>query len=318
METIQLFERPHAEAKRLLEAGAPVWVTVNPVEYHGPHLSLHNDRLISQGLCSDLHARLYPRLPMLVAADLEVGVEPCRGKGTRHTRFAVVKELVLETCRALAELGARRVVLMTFHGAPLHNLAIEAGAEWLRGRGIAAVAPFHVVLRELMMLEAGDPRFEEVVAGVEDAHDRAALMAGLPRDFHAGFFETSVALHYAPDSVGERKGLADCPEIRPVEGYAKAAAIARRLGREVLARELELAAVGIGWGMLKPFPGYTGKPRLASAECGKVFARLMVERFGACVEGVFERGEAPPEPIMRWVEKVTMGGRLGPTGRPAA
>ena len=34
----------------LLATGAPVFLCVNPVEYHGPHLSLHNDRLISEGV----------------------------------------------------------------------------------------------------------------------------------------------------------------------------------------------------------------------------------------------------------------------------
>ncbi|MCA1664710.1 MAG: hypothetical protein LC659_10645, partial [Myxococcales bacterium] len=34
----------------------------------------------------------------------------------------------------MGELGATKVVLMTFHGAPLHNLAIEAGGRTRRHR----------------------------------------------------------------------------------------------------------------------------------------------------------------------------------------
>ena len=75
---IRLFDLPHSEARRLLSSGAPVFLPVNPVEYHGPHLSLHNDRLISAGLMRDLHAGLAMKYdwPLLVADDLEVGVEP--------------------------------------------------------------------------------------------------------------------------------------------------------------------------------------------------------------------------------------------------
>ena len=46
---LELFDLPHGRARALLDRGVPVFLTVNPVEYHGPHLSLHNDRLISLG-----------------------------------------------------------------------------------------------------------------------------------------------------------------------------------------------------------------------------------------------------------------------------
>lgn len=318
--SIALLEQPHTEARRLVATGAPVYLTVNPVEYHGPHLSLHNDRLVAQGLCRDIHARVagaHPDWPMLVGADLEVGVEPCPGRGTRHTRFPMTRELVLEACRALAELGARRVVLMTFHGAPLHNIALQAGVDWLRDHDVAAVAPFNLALRELLMLD--DPSsFAAAVAPVADPHARAALLAGLRTDFHAGFFETSVALHYAPASVSEvHRTLAPCPPIEPVELYARAANLARSLGSDRFARELDFAAVGVGWGALRPFPGYTGQPAHASASSGAVFAGLMVDLFTDAVLGVFDRGEPPPEPIMRWVETVSLGGRIGPSSRPS-
>jgi len=81
---ISLLDIPHQEARRLVKSGAPVYLTVNPVEYHGPHLSLHNDRLISIGLVREVHERLAEKhdWPLLLGADLEVGVEPCPGPGT--------------------------------------------------------------------------------------------------------------------------------------------------------------------------------------------------------------------------------------------
>ena len=33
----QLLDLPHAKAQALLASGAPVYLLVNPVEYHGPH-----------------------------------------------------------------------------------------------------------------------------------------------------------------------------------------------------------------------------------------------------------------------------------------
>jgi hypothetical protein len=49
-----LFDVPHHDARRLARSGAPVYLTINPVEYHGPHLSLHNDRLSLGGRIGNL------------------------------------------------------------------------------------------------------------------------------------------------------------------------------------------------------------------------------------------------------------------------
>ena len=197
---ISLFDRPHREARRLVATGAPVWLLVNPVEYHGPHLSMHTDRLISEGLSRDLHARLAARhgWEPLLAADLELGVEPAGGPGSRYTPFPQARRLVVEAMRALAELGAQRIVLMTFHGNPLHGLALQAGVEWARAHGVAALAPLHLILRDQLSFDPSG--LTAAFAGLP-AEVAARLLSALPYDFHAGFFETSLALHHAPSSV---------------------------------------------------------------------------------------------------------------------
>jgi creatinine amidohydrolase len=310
---VQLFDIPHGEARKMLATGAPIYLTINPVEYHGPHLSLHNDHLISLGLVRDLHGRLarrHPQWPLLVGADLEIGVEPCWGMGTRHTPYSQARALVLEACRAVAELGARRVVLMTFHGAPFHNHAIDQGVHLLVARGVYAVAPFNLVLRQMVTLDAA--RFAAAFSHVEDAAERAAMMAGLRYDFHAGFFETSIALHYAPEAVSPiYKSLPPCPEIARQPAFAAAAQMARRLGASELAGELGYAATGFGWYALKPFPGYTGRPHRATREAGAMFARYMLDEFEPVVEDVLAGRARSPAPIMGWARYLSLGGRLG-------
>src|SRR5260370_33859112 len=139
---------PHAQARALLAAGAPVFLPVNPVEYHGPHLSLHNDGLVSRGLARDIHAVLAQSegdWPCLVTSDLEGGVDPCPGPGTRATPFRQVRSLVLEACRRLVELGAQRVVLVTFHGGPLHNLSPDDRVRLLAGHRARALAACQLI-----------------------------------------------------------------------------------------------------------------------------------------------------------------------------
>lgn len=309
---ISLLDVPHQDARRLVKSGAPVYLTVNPVEYHGPHLSLHNDRLISIGLVREVHERLAEKCdwPLLLGADLEIGVEPCPGPGTRRTPYPIVRHLVIEACRAVAELGASKVILMTFHGAPLHNLAIEAGVELLRAGGVRAVAPFNGLLTEMLFLDPA--KFAAAFTHVDDASERAQMMNALASDFHAGFFETSMALHYAPESVApDYTSLPPCPDVRPDGKLALASRMARAMGADRLARELTFAAEGMGWNALRPFPGYTGRPHRATAQAGAVFAAEIVRRYVDGIEEVFAgRAESPP-PIMRWVGTLSLGGRIG-------
>lgn len=316
MDSLSLLDLPYRDARALLASGVPVYLTVNPVEYHGPHLSLHNDRLLSIGLAQALHARIAarrPEWPFVRASDLEIGVEPCPGEGTRVTPFAQVRALILDAVRALEALGARRVVVMTFHGAPMHNLAIEAGLRYLRSRGIPAIAPFHLVLTALLELE--DPwTYRDALETIADPAERETMARELVHDFHAGFFETSLALHFAPQSVSPMHvELPPCPPYAPDGAFTMASKLAARAGRTRLARELDFAAHGVGWGRSRPFLGYTGRPHLANAAAGEAFARHMLARAAVVLDVLEGRAEAPP-PIMAWVEQASLGGLVPTSG----
>lgn len=297
-----VFELAHRDAQGWLQRGAPVYLTINPVEYHGPHLSLHNDLLLSRGVIKDMHERWLQRYdaPLLVASDLEMGVGPTKGPGSRAVTYDELRKHTLNAVKALRALGAQRVVLMTFHGDPFHNLAIERAVEWLRGHGVAALAPFHLLMREMMTV---DPRqYENTLRHVEDPVERRRLLQALPTDFHAGFFETSLALHYCPDTVSPiYRELPPCPTVTPDRLLLAAAKAARWATRPDLARELEFAAIGTGWHALRPFPGYTGAPHLATREAGAIFAVDLVNKFSNAMREVFELHAAPPRPIMTWL-----------------
>lgn len=308
---MKLLDRPHRDLRPLLRQGAPVYLPVNPVEYHGPHLSLHNDRLVSRGLIRDLHARLVAHLgdlPLLVADDLEVGVDPVPGPGSRHTPYRRVRRLVVDACERLAELGAERVVLMTFHGSPLHNVAIQAGVQALRRHGITALAPMNVAMEDLVSGHTAS--VHDAFEGIADEDERRRMREEVALDFHGGFFETSMSLHYAPDTVSGHRDVPPCPPVRDNPVAAGLARAAARLGRDRLARELAFVAAGMGWYALRPFPGYTGRPDLADPEAGRLFARAFLDAYEAHALAVFDGG-APAPPVLPWLEPLTLRGRLG-------
>jgi creatinine amidohydrolase len=304
----RLFDLPQSQLKTLLATGTPVYLTVNPVEFHGPHLSLHNDRFISLGLIRDLHAQIGRGAPLLIADDLEVGVGPAPGPGSRPTPFSIVRSLIVEACERLADLGAQRVVIMTFHGDPLHNVAIAAGVAALKARGVIALSPFNDLLAEMLVLEPH--RFAPALAHVPEPL-RTEMLGELKYDFHAGFFETSIALHYAPETVSpDYVHLPPCPPVTSFRPFAIASKVAGKLGVSTLAQELAFAARGKGWHAVPGYPGYTSRPSLATPEAGAFFAREIVARFAGVSERVLYQNGKEPAPIMSWSAALSLNGRL--------
>ncbi|MBI2378632.1 MAG: creatininase family protein [Deltaproteobacteria bacterium] len=312
---IRLSELSHVEAREKLRGGLPAFVLVNPVEYHGPHLPLRTDAIISFGLMSDLAERL-GGAPIL-GADLEVGVEPVPGPGTRSVSFETVCSLAADTVDALIDLGAKGLVLMTFHGSPLHSVALSDAVARARARGVPAIAPLNLLMTRLRDMMPSDLEgFREAVGRASDPRRAEALLSELPTDYHAGFFETSLVLHYSPSSVASfHSRLRPCPPIRPVPRLERWS----RRTTGALSRELKFAALGLGWYQLDPFPGYTGQPAMATASAGESFARALTDLFEAPTRKVLREGAEPPAPIMEWTRTLTLRGRIQgiPKVRPA-
>jgi creatinine amidohydrolase len=289
-----------------IRVGGTAWLCVDPVEYHGPHLSLHNDPLICAGLTREVAAALGDDDPAV--AVLRAGVDPVPGPGSVHVPYSKLVPQVRALAREVADAGATRVVVFTFHGAPLHDLALWQAVRWLRAQGLTACAPLNTLLQRLVTGDVDDvlPAWHSIA----NPADRDALLANPQADFHAGFFETSMALRYAPDTVSPgHRDLPACPAWPLDRRLARAAAVARKLGRESLARELDFASLGAGWYRLRPFPGYTGRPRAASVEAGEIFRSVLVDGFADEVRSVFDGGEPAPPPL-RWLRRATLGGRL--------
>jgi creatinine amidohydrolase len=302
-----LLDLPSSTLRARFAGDAVAVLTVNPVEYHGPHLSLSNDRHIAHGVAHDVARAL--GLAAVDVGDIPLGVEPCPGPGSRHTDYAAVRDAVVEACRALIELGCKKVILSTFHGSPLHNVAVDDGVRFCAAHGVRAFAPLVCVLERLMALE---PRHLDDALAPVDARFRHALREELPHDLHAGFFETSLTLHYAPETVAA--DLASVPPCQPLVPDKKVMLLvegARRAGLTRRAAELRFVADALGWMAVDPFPGYTSRPHLANAASGAAFAKLIVDDATALGRRVLIDGEAMPRPPLSWLAGLTLGGRLG-------
>lgn len=316
---VRLFDLPHHDAVKLLESGAPVYLSFNPYEYHGPHLPLACDGLIAGGILGDIATVMqerFPEWPVLVADEIGCGADATSGPGSRMQKYGDLKRLVRSSCEALVDLGARRAILNTFHGSALHNVALQEGVEVFQRAGGQAIAPFNLVLHE--MIDCDTERFAPAFAHIPDEECRREMREGLGLDFHGGFLETSLLLHYAPDHVSPRlPEVPPCP--RPTKrdkGLRALAAIARTFGAHRTAKEMDFCSRAMGWVRIRPFPAYTSRPQYATPDAGGFFVKEILARYDDALVRVFRDGEPPPLPVMRWMKLLTLGGRLSATRVP--
>jgi creatinine amidohydrolase len=300
-----------SERRARLAAGLPVFVSLNPVEYHGPHLSVRNDGLVAWRLGEAAFARLREvnlAWDELLWTEIGVGADAVEHPGSVRVGYDDFRRLVLGVCDALIGMGARRVVLLSFHGALRHNLALQAGVDALRSAGVRAVSPMACLLAALV-----DPPAEllrPVLETVADSGLRAAVEAAVAYDFHAGFLETSMALHYVPEAVEDHERVPPCPRVAPEPARLAASRVAARLGRDRAAAALAASARAAGWFALRPFPGYASVPSAANALAGARLAKLIEEGFVAAVLDAFEGRVPEGEWLVRLAARLSLGGRL--------
>ncbi len=317
---VRLHSLPQDAARRALATGAPAFVLVNPVEYHGPHLSLHNDHLLSRGLAGWLHACWAPHFaapgeshgaapaPFLVVDELELGVDPAPGPGSVATPAPVVRRRVVQAVEGLLALGARKIVLVTFHGAPLHSLALHGGVERAWAAGARAFAPMASLLPRLGRLGG---LADTVLDHVREPAARERVARSLATDFHGGFVETSLALALAPAGVSPAVAqVPDCPAVVPWRAHRLLAGILRAVGAHESADLVRAGADGAAWGALDPHPGHTGVPSQATAAAGNALLQAILPGLAAEGLAVLQGSRTPRPPPLGWLWTLSLGGRL--------
>lgn len=311
----EIFSAPTVEHLALLEKfpQLPIYIYVNPVEYHGPHLSLHNDFILTQAFANLLHQQSFADLPFIEAPAIHFGHGPANGLGSVATDYSELKKKIISMVSGVWSLGYRRFIFMTFHGDPLHNLAIFKGVQFVISRGGQAMAPFNLVLHEFMNFKPGN--FQEVLEllpGMQKEKDN--ILQNLYLDFHAGAFETSLVLALAPQNVSsDYLKLPAASNFRPNFIFSCLAKLAKAMGLTKLSSEFNFVANGLGWSLSPEYRGYTGFPALASKELGEYFVqKKILPMFIEEAERVFTKQDKPKFPIMRWVAYLSLGGRLGP------
>jgi creatinine amidohydrolase len=84
-------------------------------------------------------------------------------------------------------------------------------------------------------------------------------------------------------------------------------------GLPALAREIEHTSVAMAWMQLKPFPGYTSYPSLATTKAGEFFVeQLILPLYEEGCQKVLWGREQAPKAQFQWLRPVAgiLGGRV--------
>lgn len=231
-------------------------IAVLPVaatEAHGPHLPATTDCDIARGHLAALEAHLPGTLDVVVLPLQTIGAsqEHCRFETTRSKDVATLVSEWFALARAVADKGARRLVVVSSHGgntAAVDTLILRARAE------------LNCLAVGTAWLRFGHP---------EGLFSEAERRYGI----HGGDIETSLMLHYAPHAVDMTQAGAFASALMEIEhGMVHLSAYGRHR---------------FGWLSTDLHPlGVVGNAALASREKGARLALHILTGFAELLDEV--------------------------------
>jgi len=179
-----------AEMRAALQETQTVLVPLGVAEQHGYHLTLDTDSQTAWQVCT----RAAAQTGSFVAPLLSYGYSGGELPGTINIDYHVIALMVGEIIRALAANGLKNIILVLGHGGTEHGRATQEAAE--------------LFVRQHP--EYGDCNIAISRFWQESEVASASFEAG---DYHAGYFETSLMLFWAPNDVRTKAITLDAPEL---------------------------------------------------------------------------------------------------------
>jgi creatinine amidohydrolase len=243
-----------------LDRNVPVVLPLAAIEQHGPHLPVETDTRIAECLCEDTAARLPGGAVFLPVQAVGCSTHHLALGGTLSLSHEAWLSAVESIAASVFAQGFQTLVLFNAHGGnqAIGQVALEKLGHEHPGRTLALVTWWKLEPGNLATLSETGP------GGVG----------------HACEFETSLMLHYAPQSV--RTALLPKRGNQPTHTWAEGDMLR---GAEVsLYRDLKAMTAD----------GTYGEPMAASAAKGRELAELVCARF-ACILKDLGKSPIPPQ-----------------------
>lgn len=205
---LRLEKTSHSRVSSLDPDKTCVITAISPIEAHGPHLPCGQDWLEAIALMEttiERVAEIRKDWTFLVLPPVPLGDDCLPHLGSLNMPASIVEEVAYRMMLPFARHGFRRLAFSSFHGGPRHMTALESAAHRLSSEheNTAAISLFSSVVASVA---EGVNIFYDAIA---DHPDRNIDFDQVNVDWHAGFVETSIALHLWPELVDD--GWQDLP-----------------------------------------------------------------------------------------------------------
>jgi len=287
---LKLEEISHQQILKLDRKNTVVIATMSPLEVHGPHLPIGMDYMQAYRLAVEAAGIIASKRAgwsFLMLPPVPVAKDTVPALGSIDFPVGVVRDVAFHLLAPFAKQGFGRLALASFHGGPRHLCALEDAAVRLRKEfGVPAISIMSAALSRLL---EGDTLME----GVKSVPGCAMTADLMKSDRHAGFIETSMALHLWPDLVEE--GWQSLPGSVPVSAAWEGGSFIYDHGDNaglggVIKRVADTA--GSMAGAVRHFreSTYCGYPALSSPEAGKALFEQLSGICAGLLEELIDRG----------------------------
>lgn len=199
---LKLEELTYTDIDRLDRGRTVFLLTFGNLEEHGPHLPVGSDYFqaiaFRDGVVQQL-SKAHPDHTFVIAPVVplgEGGANDVAGQpehlGTFHVRFETLRNVAIDLGSAIAQQGFGTILLVHFHGNPLHSVALNDAAAYVSDRYKARM----VNLTSLVFGEQG-----LYSSSVMEKHLGKGWNERIGFESHAGAAETSANLAIRPQLV---------------------------------------------------------------------------------------------------------------------
>jgi creatinine amidohydrolase len=298
---LRLEETTHNRLKQLDPARTCVVVAISPLEAHGPHLPVGQDWFEAMALGEHTVRRVAEKKPdwtFLFLPPVPIADDCLPHLGSVPFPAPLVRDVAFRLMLPFARHGFARLIYTSFHGGPRHMTALEHAAHKLtRDYDTHAFSIFSAVV--CRMLE-GNVFFD----AIKDHPDNPISLDDISQDWHAGFVETSLALHLWPQLVDD--GWQSLPPAfrKVIQEENDKGAYFMGAGRETLIDRVNKVS-----NMMRNIKAqiehyddntYSGSPARASEEMGRLmFEHLLDISTEICCD-FLDRGTEVPHHTPLW------------------
>ncbi|HRK01286.1 MAG TPA: creatininase family protein, partial [Oligoflexia bacterium] len=184
-----------------------VFIPCGPLEQHGPHLPLGVDAFSAQYFAEQSAERMktspkYSQWSFILYPTIYLGADVFSHLGSLEIRPRTLRAVLSDVVGTLAKNGFKNIVLIGAHGGPRHMVVLEEVAARARWRWRAKV----ICASSKIITDVLRGRFaERIEAHMKSQGDAMTDQerSAVKKDFHGGFFETSLMLLARPELVNQ-------------------------------------------------------------------------------------------------------------------